>query len=135
MSLWESVRGVFTPGRAPPISQDPEVGTLKPWNPRRRRMEFGWEDDIHESLSLEPTVPLHPEDLQGVLTEDQPGPESKSKKCKVLGVVLWVLLLVDPHIIFFCIMGMRYKVRVKKWLIIILSFLFFLSVSVLYYFF
>ena len=77
MSLWESVRGVFTPGRAPPISQDPEVGTLKPWNPRRRRMEFGWEDDIHESLSLEPTVPLHPEDLQGVLTEDQPGPESR----------------------------------------------------------
>ena len=25
----------------------------------------------------EPTVPLHPEDLQGILSEDQPGSESR----------------------------------------------------------
>ena len=76
MSLWESIRGVFTPGHAPPIPQDPEVGTLKPQNPHRRRMEFEREDDVQEALPLEPTIPLHPEDLQGVLTGDQPGPES-----------------------------------------------------------
>ena len=63
MSLWESIRGVFTPGHALPLSQDPEVGTPKPQNPCRRRMEFGGEDDVQEALPLEPTVPLHPEDL------------------------------------------------------------------------
>ena len=77
MSLWELIRGVFTPGHAPSIPQDPEVGTPKPQNPHRRRMEFGGEDDVQEALPLEPTVPLHPEDLQGVLNEDQPGPESR----------------------------------------------------------
>ena len=77
MSLWESIRGVFTPGHAPPIPQNPEVGTLKPWNRHRRRMEFGGEDDVQEASPLEPTVSLHPEDLQGVLFEDQPGPESR----------------------------------------------------------
>ena len=41
MPLWESIRGVFTPDCAPPIPQDPEVGTPKPQNPHRRRMEFG----------------------------------------------------------------------------------------------
>ena len=40
-------------------------------------MEFGGEDDVQEALPLEPTVPLHSEDLQGVLIEDQPGPESR----------------------------------------------------------
>ena len=70
MSLWELIRGVFTPGHAPSIPQDL-------WNPCRRRMEFGGEDDIQEALPLKPTVPLHPEDLQGVLNEDQPGPESR----------------------------------------------------------
>ena len=53
------------------------MGTLKPQNPHRRRMEFGGEDDVQEALPLEPTVSLHPEDLQGVLNEDQPGPESR----------------------------------------------------------
>ena len=77
MSLWESIRGVCTPGHAPPIPQDPEVGTPKPQNPHRRRMEFGGEDDDQEALPLEPSVPLHSEDLQGVLIEDQPGPESR----------------------------------------------------------
>ena len=77
MSLWELIRGVFTPGCAPPIPQYPEAGTPKPKNPCRRRMEFGGEDDVQEALPLEPTVSLHPEDLQGVLNEDQPGPESR----------------------------------------------------------
>ena len=77
MSLWESIRGVFTPGHAPPIPQDPEVGTLKPWNPHRRRMESGGQDDVQVSLPSDPTEPLHPEDLQGILSEDQPGSESK----------------------------------------------------------
>ena len=77
MSLWESIRAVFTPGHAPPIPQDPEVGTLKPQNPCRRRMEFGGKDDDWEVSPLEPIIPLHSEDLQGVLTEDQPGPESR----------------------------------------------------------
>ena len=77
MSLWESIRGVFTPGHAPPIPQDPEVGTPKPQNPHRRRMEFGGEEDDQEALPLEPTVPHHSEDLQGVLVEEQPGPESR----------------------------------------------------------
>ena len=77
MSLWELIRGVFTLGHAPTISQDPEVVTPKPQNPHRRRMEFGGEDDVQEALPLEPTVPLHLEDLQGVLNEDQPGPESR----------------------------------------------------------
>ena len=36
-------------------------------------MEFGGEDDLQVSLPPDPTEPLHPEDLQGVLTEDQPG--------------------------------------------------------------
>ena len=66
MSLWESIRGVFTPGHAPPIPQDPEVGIPKPQNPCRRRVEFGGEDDIQEALPLESTVSLHLEDLQGV---------------------------------------------------------------------
>ena len=35
------------------------------------------EDDIQVSSPPEPTVPLHPEDLQGVLNEDQPGSESR----------------------------------------------------------
>ena len=38
---------------------------------------MGGEDDDQEALPLEPTVPLHSEDLQGVLIEDQPGPESR----------------------------------------------------------
>ena len=59
MSLWESIRGVFTPGHAPPIPQDLEEGTPKPRNPCRRRMEFGGKDDDQEALPLEPTVPLH----------------------------------------------------------------------------
>ena len=53
------------PGHAPPISQDPEVGTPKPQNPHRKRMEFGGEDGVQEALPLEPTVPLHLEDLKG----------------------------------------------------------------------
>ena len=77
MSLWESVRGVFTPGHAPPIPQDQEVGTPKPWNPHRRRMEFGGEDNDQEALPLEPTVPHHSEDLQGVLLKEHPRPESR----------------------------------------------------------
>ena len=85
MSLWESVRGVFTPGHAPPIPQDPEVGTLKPWNTHRSRMEFGGEDNNWEVLPLEPTIPLHSEDLQGVLTEDQPGPESRYQTLDQMG--------------------------------------------------
>ena len=70
MSVWESIRGVFTPGCAPPIPQDPEVGTLKPQNPHRRRMEFEAEDDVQDDV-------LHPEDLQGIVSEDQPGSESR----------------------------------------------------------
>ena len=85
MSLWESIRGVFTPGHAPPIPQDPEVGTPKPQNPHRRRMEFGGEDDDWEVLPLEPTVPLHSEDLQGVLTKDQPGPKSRYQTLDQMG--------------------------------------------------
>ena len=85
MSLWESIRGVFTPGHAPPIPQDPEVGTPKPQNPHRRRMEFGGEDDDKEVLPLEPTAPLHSEDLQGVLIEDQPGPESRYQTLDQMG--------------------------------------------------
>ena len=38
-------------------------------------MEFGGEDDVQVSLPPEPTEPLCPEDLQGVLNEDQPGSE------------------------------------------------------------
>ena len=40
--------------------------------------EWSWGgEDVQEALPLEPTVPLHSEDLQGVLNEDQPGPESR----------------------------------------------------------
>ena len=77
MSLWESIRGVFTPGCAPPIHQDPEAGTPKPQNPHRMRMKFGVEDDIQVFLPPDPTEPLHPEDLQGIVSEDQPGSKSR----------------------------------------------------------
>ena len=39
---------------------------------------MGWgEDDDQEALPLEPTVPHHSEDLQGVLLKEQPRPESR----------------------------------------------------------
>ena len=77
MSLLESIRGVFTPGHAPPIPQDPEVGTPKPQNPCRKGMGVGAEDDVQVFLPPDPIGPLHPEDLQGIVSEDQPGLESR----------------------------------------------------------
>ena len=45
-------------------------------SPQKENGVWG-EDDVQEALPLEPTGPLHSEDLQGVLIEDQPGPESR----------------------------------------------------------
>ena len=38
---------------------------------------MGGEDDFQVSLPPDPTEPLHPEDLQGILSEDQPRLESR----------------------------------------------------------
>ena len=40
-------------------------------------MEFGVEDDVQVFLPPDPTEPLDPEDLQGIVSEDQPGSESR----------------------------------------------------------
>ena len=77
MSFWESVRSMFTPGCAPPIPQDPEVGTPKPQNPHRRRMEFGEENDDQVTLPLKTVEPLHSDDLQGGPEDGQLGSESR----------------------------------------------------------
>ena len=45
--------------------------------PTEGEWSLGGKDDVQEALPLEPSVPLHSEDLQGVLIEDQPGPESR----------------------------------------------------------
>ena len=45
-------------------------------SPQKENGVWG-EDDVQKALPLESTVPLHLEDLQGVLNEDQPEPESR----------------------------------------------------------
>ena len=46
-------------------------------SPQKENGVWGGEDDVQVTLPPEPTGPLHPEDLQGVLSEDQPGSESR----------------------------------------------------------
>ena len=52
-------------------------GNSKTLEPPQKENGVGGKDDVQEALPLEPTVPLHPEDLQGILNEDQPEPESR----------------------------------------------------------